>query len=667
MYDGYWFRQGSTPLRPLARFISVALAFLAVALVLVLGAAPGSASADACWTWRNPVPQGNDLRGITFAGGGSGWAVGDGGSLLRSDDLGASWQLLPTQTGAWLSDVSFGDADHGIAVGERGTVLRTADGGATWEVLVTSAGEEHQAVVMTSASTGWILTTRVDPAVDDPTTADFTSALLRTDDGGATWVEEVSWPGVRLRDLSFATADSGWVVGDDKAVYRTTDAGQSWQPVSAVVTSDSLYSVCARTGDDVWVVGDDDIAHTPDGGQTWSNTSYFTYGSERLTSVAFRDADHGVIGGGYYQEDTADDYRGIILTTADGGASWTSHYEDDPSAGTFTAAAYADDDHLCCVGESAALVHSSDGGATWAGLVPRAWRPLNAVDSVGAFLVAVGFTSDGIEWQPLVARSSDGGSSWKKRALKGVYGVGLNAVDVVTSRIAYAVGDWGTIARTTTQGRRWTTRFSPRGVSQDLLGVAFATRSTGWAVGGRGTILHTTDGRHWARQNSRTREYLLDVAALGSRRALAVGGAGLALRTVNGGKTWRRVRTHTKADLAAVDFVDRLHGWAVGVRWGATHKNVVLRTADGGRTWRSVSVPWVGDDDIVAVDFVTRRQGMVATQCGSVYATRNGGHSWTVELSGLADARGLRMRASGAAWLVGANCAILRRSPLCLK
>jgi photosystem II stability/assembly factor-like uncharacterized protein len=62
-----------------------------------------------------------------------GWAVGDGGTIMRTVD-GDTWNLVPAPAagGARLNGVAFADAQRGWAVGQRGTILATVDGGATW-------------------------------------------------------------------------------------------------------------------------------------------------------------------------------------------------------------------------------------------------------------------------------------------------------------------------------------------------------------------------------------------------------------------------------------------------------------------------------------------------------------------------------------------------------
>ena len=641
---------------------AVTLGVMALMLLVVApcGSAARARGGASPWIWQHPLPQGNDLTAVTFSSATEGWTVGAAGTVLRTADAGSSWQPQSVLTRTDLTDVSFCDEDHGMAVGDAGTVLRTDDGGETWQVSVTAAGEDHVAVVVASPSRAWILTTRVDPGVPDPGPKVTTSAVLRTDDGGDTWSELKTWPGVRLRDLSFATADNGWAVGA-AAVYRTSDGGVSWQPVDTGTPGADFEAVQARTADDIWMVADDEIVHSGDGGSTWSRKSFWWYSSEPYASVAFTDALHGAIAGAFAPDETARE-SGVILTTDDGGVTWVGHYEMDYLEGTFTSVAFADADTLCCVGDSGTVVRSTDGGATWSGRKPCAWRALNAVDGVGDFVLAAGGDYGSEETQALVARSRDGGAGWTVRLIKEVY-EGLNGVDVVSETTAYAVGDRGTVARTSTAGVRWRVRYGAGGTSADLMAVAFARRGGGWAVGSRGVILHTGDGRRWTKQTSATRRTLFDIAALSRRCAVAVGDDGVALRTTDGGARWRRVRTRTAATLAAVDFVDRTRGWAVGARWGEPITSVLRHTVDGGLHWHAHASPTAPDEMIVAVDFVTRRSGWIASDNGRTYTTHDAGLTWAAEATGAArDVRGLIARPSGEAWIVGGNAAILHRA-----
>src|SRR6266540_2380657 len=75
-----------------------------VALALAPNATAGVLVGHSGWEWSNPLPQGNSLRGLDFEGA-SGYAAGDFGTLLRSDDDGASWRALGTGITEDLTDV----------------------------------------------------------------------------------------------------------------------------------------------------------------------------------------------------------------------------------------------------------------------------------------------------------------------------------------------------------------------------------------------------------------------------------------------------------------------------------------------------------------------------------------------------------------------------------
>lgn len=86
--------------------------------------------------WKQVGPEGaGTVRDIAFAPGGDGWAVGHGGSLLRSRDGGCTWTREGAFTRNRLRGVLFVDAGTGFAFGdanaEPGALWLTRDAGAT--------------------------------------------------------------------------------------------------------------------------------------------------------------------------------------------------------------------------------------------------------------------------------------------------------------------------------------------------------------------------------------------------------------------------------------------------------------------------------------------------------------------------------------------------------
>ena len=72
------------------------------------------------------------------------------------------------------------------------------------------------------------------------------------------------------------------------------------------------------------------------------------------------------------------------------------------------------------------------------------------------------------------------------------------------------------------------------------------------------------------------------VCAVDRLHVVAVGDHGVVWQTLDGGKTWDRMKSGSKASLRAVCFVDELQGWAVGrtERAADTSVGTVLKTSE---------------------------------------------------------------------------------------
>ena len=80
------------------------------------------------WQWGNPTPQGNTIRAMDFDQG-RGYAIGDDGTALRTDDGGATWAGLPTGTSLDLARLQVVTPDTVIVLGGNGCVVRRSDDG----------------------------------------------------------------------------------------------------------------------------------------------------------------------------------------------------------------------------------------------------------------------------------------------------------------------------------------------------------------------------------------------------------------------------------------------------------------------------------------------------------------------------------------------------------
>jgi hypothetical protein len=92
------------------------------------------AAADGSWETR-PSGVKADLFGISFANSEVGWAVGQGGTVLRTTDGGATWTRMPNPTSEDLVRVGAISPTKVNVITRSGQTLQSTDGGQTWKPL----------------------------------------------------------------------------------------------------------------------------------------------------------------------------------------------------------------------------------------------------------------------------------------------------------------------------------------------------------------------------------------------------------------------------------------------------------------------------------------------------------------------------------------------------
>jgi photosystem II stability/assembly factor-like uncharacterized protein len=203
----------------------------------------------------------------------------------------------------------------------------------------------------------------------------------------------------------------------------------------------------------------------------------------------------------------------------------------------------------------------------------------------------------------------------------------LEDIAFVDSEVGWAVGYAGTILHTVDGGATWTSQTS--GTIERLYGVDFSDGMTGWAVGNAGTILHTADGgATWTSQDSGTTVSLLTVEFTSPQSGCAAGGnpQSTLLYTEDAGTTWQtRISRGINDFIHSVSFANATRGLAAGSYNGA---GVVYATADGGFSWTPISE---GGPIHLAVELVDPDLGWLAGTSGHVWETTNGGASWTAQ------------------------------------
>jgi len=116
-----------------------------------------------------------------------------------------------------------------------------------------------------------------------------------------------------------------------------------------------------------------------------------------------------------------------------------------------------------------------------------------------------------------------------------------------------------------------------------------------------------------------------------------------------------------QGELRDVQFVDGLHGWAVGRAYGPDGDwdlGVVLRTVDGGVTWQTSLLT---DVDLETVTFGDALRGWVGGGQGLIMRTKDGGSTWEVlDSATAATVRDLVAVDPFSLWAVGSGGTVLR-------
>jgi photosystem II stability/assembly factor-like uncharacterized protein len=281
--------------------------------------------------------------------------------------------------------------------------------------------------------------------------------VLRTKDGGATWTRLTTpIPGAEatenkfIQGVAFVNPTVGWAIGRSNVIAKTTDSGDTWtvSGFQGIASSLTFNCLCACDPSHAWIGA---YRGGPLMNNAWSLALYTNNGTDwgaASSMVASSNFGHGIFG-----MDFVDATHGwattvdAVTSTIDGGNTWSP---------------------LSVPGESSWWV-SAPGFA----------------DALNGWLVG----QDYAETSGQIMRTSDNGRTWQQQAQSAISSAGItqvNAIDAVSTSIAWAVCDGGYVLHTADGGATWTVE---QPTTQNLYGVHFIDGDTGWIVGNGGVVL----------------------------------------------------------------------------------------------------------------------------------------------------------------------------------
>ena len=343
---------------------------------------------------------------------GSGASAASSQEALHSGGKGPKVTRQTSGTTSSLIAVSAVNSRVVWASGRFGTFVVTTDGGATWRAGVVPGAEGHQFrdVQGVSDKVAYLMAIPSDDMTEP-------SRVYKTVDGGKTWTLQTQG-----RDnneffdcFAFWDAKSGIMmvdsVGDQLPIRRTLD-GHTWMNIGDQLppplpgeSGFAASGTCAATqghrrawittgvppanATDLWVTR---VFRTTDRGQSWSvTTAPITAPNASFgggASIAFRDAQHGILGGGDFG---STDVVPNFARSSDGGKTWKLG-TSAPVPGAIYGLAYAghgrddddgDGDHGHDRGDdhggSIRVVATGAAGSAWSADAGRSWTAFSGL------------------------------------------------------------------------------------------------------------------------------------------------------------------------------------------------------------------------------------------------------------------------------------------------
>jgi photosystem II stability/assembly factor-like uncharacterized protein len=242
------------------------------------------------------------LRGLSVVNANVVWASGTTGTVLRTLNGGATWDVIQVPDADKLDfrDIeAFDDKTAyllSIGTGAASRIYKTTDGGKTWWLSYQNTNEKafFDAIAFWDKDHGL--------AMSDPVNGRF--LILTTDDGGKSWrsIEKNAMPEALPGEGGFAASGTCLITqgkrnaylvsgGNTARVFRSTDRGRTWQvsatPLRQDGTAAGAFSIAFKDDKNGLLVGGDyqkpddgtnAAAFTQDGGATWKLLNEQPYG-----------------------------------------------------------------------------------------------------------------------------------------------------------------------------------------------------------------------------------------------------------------------------------------------------------------------------------------------------------------------------------------------------
>jgi photosystem II stability/assembly factor-like uncharacterized protein len=275
------------------------------------------------WTFQEQDDD-EDLRDVFAIDRNTAVIVGEGKTVLRTEDGGRTWRKIKVEAGDILNSVSFSDDNHGwIACNDfhvslrhvetTGFILVSLDGGRSWKQTSGEIGisDGGQATAYSALPIGDYYLSKLrffnkDLGVG---VCENGGPVLVTGNGGRIWIAVSPNIDKEMRDVRCVNGTC-YAVGKHGAIIKSSNSGVIWREIKNVPDKDDIYAVHVFDENNCIGVGERGVIFsTSDGGATWSVRHIL---KEDLYGISFMDRNTGWTVGD----------NGTVMKTVDGGKTW---------------------------------------------------------------------------------------------------------------------------------------------------------------------------------------------------------------------------------------------------------------------------------------------------------------------------------------------------------
>ena len=548
----------------LSLFISVLLFFNSILFIN---------NCDCQWVWQNPIPQGNDLRSSSFINDNTGWIVGSSGTMLKTTNGGANWNILQNGSMETYVSVCFKDVNSGWLLSKNNTgyygqayIRHTTNGGLSWfnQLVLGDSIQGADNIQFLNINTGYALVFSA------------RNYVFKTTNGGTNWFVVSSPTNIWMRKLFFKDENTGWICGEAGYIFKTTNGGINWDSLKPPITH-AYYGICFPDYNTGYVVGifGYSIQKTTNGGTNWFLISQFPGFS--FWDVNFINADTGVVVG-----------EGAILRTSNGGNNWDTlkHPDNTGSNELYSNVLFNNSNTGWIVGSTGDILKSTNSGINWTS------HRIGSVNNFSDIQFLDANTGHVAGWSLL--RTTNSGMNWNIVADTGIY-----CTSFINSNIGWAGGRSNNcIIKTTNGGVNWSVQYSQ--INSSCQKIYFSDINNGWAI--------------------------IYIGQVNPSCIIA--------RTTNGGENWitNNYIGYNSNLPKNLFFINNQTGWVVGTGNGINNlPSIISKTTNGGIDWISQSIinvyTW-----LYSVNFINNNTGWI-TGDGIVLKTTNSGNNWMVKVT----------------------------------